>query len=166
MPHSMPMQGSNARGVRTPGHFAARFSVEPRIGLRACRDGGIVLDASRIDLGNATVAMVLVVDLVAVSGGRNTGVSATEAFPAIVAACGEVILDTLDVSDVLWIERDSLGSFDLVRINAMNGRLDLEWQPLLSGMYAGRTENDFVALFGQVAQRAMRNVRAMVCQTG
>lgn len=113
MPHSGHMWHNNAPGVRTPGHLAARFSVDQQLGLRACRDGGIVLDASRINLGNAKKAMV---DLVAVSGGRNIGVSATEVFPTIVATCSQVLLDTPDIGDVVWIESASFGGFDLVRL--------------------------------------------------
>lgn len=154
------MQTEQNKRQDTHDHLFARFTVEPRGCLRERPDGGLTLDASRIDLGDANVALVLVADLIAVDGGRNDGLSATQAFPSIMSVYGETLLDTLGASDVLWIARDSLGYFDRVGIEAIHGELELTWQPLLSGMHLGRTEGDFVALFGEVAERAMRNVRA------
>lgn len=156
------MQTEQNKRQDTQDHLFARFTVEPRGRLYERPDGGLTLDASRIDLGDSTVALVLVADLIAVDGGRNDGLTATQAFPTIRQVYSEILLNIMSVSDLLWIERDSMGGFDRVRAEMLHGELELTWQPLLSGMHLGRTEDDFMALFGEVAEHAMRNVRAAV----
>lgn len=143
-------------------HLRARFNVEHHDGLQECPNGGLVMDAARIDLGDVAVALALVADLAAVPGGRNPGLSITEAFPAIMSAYGSTLLDTLNVADILWVSRDTLGCFYRVRFEVCHGDIELTWQPLLSGLHHGGTEADFAAVFGRYAERAMDNVRTAV----
>lgn len=157
----MPLPASN-RNTHAPeqqAHLQARFSVEARTGLREQPDGGIFLDASRIELGDDAIAMALIADLAGVDGGRNYGFSATSSAASVISRYRDVIIESLGARDVVWIELDSMGCFDHVVHHTEGGVEGMDWRPLLSGMHAGRTEADFTALFGHVAERAMVNVR-------
>ncbi len=164
----MPKQQTSQAGAS--GHLTSRFTVDgKRRGLYECPDGGIVLDASRIDLGDALVAIVLITDMSGMTGGRNCGTSASNALPTIAVVYQRMICETLGVDDIIWIERDSMGCFDRVLVNIANDTPSITWQPLLSGAFTGRTEEDFRALFGTVADRALTNaynaVRLTRCAT-
>ena len=138
-------------------HLTSRFNVDgTRRGLYECPDGGIILDASRVELGDADLAVVLVTDLSGLPGGRNRGMSASTAFLTIASTYTDVILETLGADTIVWVERDSIGCFDLVRVDLTGCSPSITWQPLLSGAFHGRTEDDFIALFGEIAERALR----------
>jgi len=145
-------------------HLHARLSVDHGR-LRERPDGGIVVDASRLDLGDTSVAMALIADLSGVDGGRNTGASATSSIDSIICAYRQDFMDTLAVSDVIWIELDSMGAFDQIVCHVSQGVTEMHWAPLISGRYAGRTEADFIALYGFSAERALAFVKAAVARS-
>lgn len=155
MPNPVFLAHAHDQQDRT--HLQARIHVDSGH-LREQPDGGLLLDARRIDLGEDAIAMTLVADLAGVDGGRNTGQSATNAMDTVITLYQQVILDSLDVTEVMWIQLDSMGCIDHV-IVPRRGALRLEWQPLLSGLHQGRTKEDFVALFGFAAIRALASVR-------
>jgi hypothetical protein len=153
--------------ARFSSHLTSRFNVDgSRRGLYECPNGGIVLDASRIELGDADLAVVLVTDLAGMPGGRNCEMSASNAFATIAGIYWDVILKSLGVDDILWIEQDSMGCFDRVLVDIAGNTPSITWQPLLSGAFPGRTEDDFIALFGQIAERALKNACDAVLTTG
>jgi hypothetical protein len=161
----LPASNHNTRTDAATDHLQARFSVESRVGLRERPDGGLFLDASRIDLGDEAVALALVADLSGLDGGRNCGNSATNAMGTILTNYCEEVVRTLSVKAIIWVELDSMGCFDIVFCPPTGNLAELDWTPLLSGAHDGRTEADFVAMFGPVAQRAMANVRRAVRST-
>ena len=142
--------------------ISARFNVDSGRGIYESPSGGIVLEASRLDLGDSVVALALVADLSGVDGGRNWGQSLTNCLDTVIQTYRDTIMETLGAEDVLWIELDSLGGFDQVIPDFSGARPSLHWQPIVSGLDSGRTEKDFIFFFGNAARRAVANVHRAV----
>jgi hypothetical protein len=136
-------------------HLIARFDAESTSRIIMNPNGGIILDASHIDLGDTAICLVLVVDLGGMEGGRNNGRSVTNALDSIIDYFRPTIHMSMNVENSTWVQRDTLGCFDYVLYESGKA---LDWKPLVSGIDKGRTEGDFISIYGRAAEKSLQRV--------
>lgn len=147
-------------GQPDPGVSEVRFSASLHALTPIPLDpvGGILWVAAREPADAEHASVALVVDLASL-GHRNDSASATNAMEHIVGRWGAAAAAHLAcrLGDVVWVQLDSLGRFDIVLPTFLGRGARVEWRPLrsLSGRFEACSQHSFLELFPAVGPRLL-----------